>query len=126
MKKTVLTVVYLMFFTFFSNADNIRGPLVEVLDSVTLSSAQSITEFEISPEELFAISPDYSNLPDKISIEIRSSEKIKRFRDSFSLYSYTNVSPEPASEIKSYTGKYSYSTVIPGCVCSSIMRLFSG
>ena len=113
MKKTKLAVIFILFSTVLSHADNIRGPLVNILDAEILSADRKATEFDISPEEIFAVSPDYSNLPDKISIEIRSSETIKRFRDSFSLYSYTNVSPQPSYDIKSYHGKYSKSVLLP-------------
>ena len=99
--------------TIFSYSENIRGPVINIIDSETLSSADSAAEFEISPEELFAISPDFKNLPDKISIEVRSSDTVKRFRDSFSLYSYTNVTPQPSLDNKSYTGSYAESSLIP-------------
>ena len=86
--------------------------VVKIISSDVLLSSEN-AEFDVSPEDLFAISPDFNNLPDKISIEIRSSDNIKRFRDSFSIYSYTNISPQPDENVKSYTGTYSDSTLIP-------------
>ena len=113
MKIINISVIFILLSTVYAYSDNIRGPLNNIINAETLSSAETLAEFEISPEELFAISPDFNNLPDKISIEIRSSDTIKRFRDSFSLYSYTNVAPHPSKDNKSYTGNYAESTLIP-------------
>ena len=113
MKIFNICAVFLLFNTFFIYSENIRGPVINIIDAEKLSDAHSAVEFDLSAEELFAISPDFSNLPDKISIEIRSTETIKRFRDSFALYSYTNVTPGPSITNKSYTGNYTESAVIP-------------
>ena len=113
MKITKLSLIFIFLSAVFSYSENIRGPVINIIDSATLSSSEITAEFDLSPEELFAILPDFNNLPDKISIEIRSSEKIKQFRDSFSLYSYTNVSPAPSLDNKSYTGNYKDSSLIP-------------
>ena len=112
MKIVKLSLLFILLSSVISYSENIRGPVINIINSETLSSSDT-AEFDISPEELFAVSPGYSNIPDKISIEIRSSETIKQFRDSFSLYSYTNVSPQPSKDNKSYTGNYSDSSLIP-------------
>ncbi len=113
MKILKLSVVFILFGALTAYSENIRGPVVRIIDEATLSSSETLSEFDISVEDLFAVTPDFSNLPDRISIEIRSSETIKRFRDSFSLYLYTDVSPDPSAENSSYTGKYTESKVIP-------------
>ena len=112
MRILKLSVILFIFAAVFSYSENVRGPVVKIISSDVLLSSEN-TEFDVSPEDLFAIAPDFNNLPDKISIEIRSSDNIKRFRDSFSIYSYTNISPQPDENVKSYTGTYSDSTLIP-------------
>ena len=112
MRILKLCAVLLLFVSVFSYSENIRGPVIKIIDTETLNNNR-VTEFDISPEELFALSPDFERLPDKISLEIRSSDKIKRFRDSFSIYSYNRVSPMPDIGKKSYTGKYFKSYLIP-------------
>jgi hypothetical protein len=112
MRIVKLCAVLLLFVAVFSYSENIRGPIVKIIDTEALNNNR-VTEFDISPEELFAFSPDFNHLPDKISLEIRSSDKIKQFRDSFSIYSYNRVSPMPDIDKKSYTGKYFKSYLIP-------------
>ena len=109
MKKIILLLVFVSGSAY---CDNIMGPVKKIIDSKVMKNS-SVIELEISPEEIFSIIPDYKNLPDIISIEIRSSDLIKQFRDSFSLYSYSNIIPFPVLETKSYTGKYINSHLIP-------------
>ncbi len=112
MNRTKTIFFSLLFISTYSFADNIRGPLKDIVDNSILLN-NPVYETEISAEDLLSIIPDSNQLPDRISIEIRSSDIIKRFRDSFSFYSYRKIDPAPDPDIKSYTGRLVNSYLIP-------------
>jgi len=93
-------------------SDNIRGPINSV--SSVDSYLNNTSEFTVTPEQIIALNQDNAgNVPVKLQMEIRLSETLKSFPNSFALFFYNNIDPEPDNSIISYKGDLVKYIVLP-------------
>ena len=95
-----------------SFSDNIIGHLkgITTIDS----EADKIEEIILSSENFFAIVLDNKDSePVKIQLEIKLSETLKAYPDTFALFFYNNVTPFPKADISDYKGDLVKYIVLP-------------
>lgn len=84
-----------------ARAEAVRGPTVAVLDVTGDPESPSVTDFRV--EQLVGIRASGANeFWRGIELEIAIPEALRQYRNSFALYLYQSVSPEPEEGRRSY------------------------
>jgi hypothetical protein len=113
-KRTIYTlgmIILLLSLRVSLVADSIRGSLAATL---TIPGTDSSVESEIKIEELLALSmPDDRRFIRGIEIELTIPAEIQQLRDSFAIYLFRNVSPQPEASRASYRGTRLTFEVLP-------------
>jgi len=112
MKTKVLLLLFFLIVLQLSYSDNIIGQLkgITIIDS----ESDKINEMVLSSEDFFAILLDKEEFePVKIQLEIKLSETLKEYPNTFALFFYNNITPSPKEDISSYNGDLVKYIVLP-------------
>jgi len=116
--KSSVCFLLLFFTSFFLFPDNIRGPLQEYVR--VAGNSEFSEEFRIKLEDLFAV-----DIPEEkqeylqgIELEIKIPSSVKKYRNSFALFLYSNCSPGPDADsvggsMRRYSGSQLGFEIIP-------------
>ena len=112
MKIKLLSLLFLFIVLQLSFSDNIRG---QVKSIVTIDSVPyRADEISLSSENIFAIVLNNREIqPIKIQLEIRLSETLRDYPNTFALFFYNNVTPLPGENISNYRGNLVKYVVLP-------------
>ena len=92
-------------------SETVRGSLTAQVEIETESNYSNSANFIL--EDLVSIKiPDLRFLQG-IELEILIPEEIKKYRNSFALYLYNKITPEPSEIIRSYTGLRVLDAILP-------------
>jgi hypothetical protein len=98
MKRNIILILCILGFSQIF-ADQIRGSIDHIL---TLSNESQTVM--ITPGKLLAITADDLSMLEGLQISIKPASSLLRFRDSFAVFVYKQVSPFPAEEVFVYNG----------------------
>ncbi len=109
---SLFCVIFLLIFSQSAYSDNIRGPMQWI--SVVDTEADRSEEIIVSPEDLIAFKINSSeNIPFRMQLEIRPSETLKEYPNTFALFVYNNIEPVPVNDVSSYNGSLVRYIVLP-------------
>ncbi len=112
MKTKVLSLLFSLIVLQLSFSDNIRGQIKGI--SVIDSEQGKTDEIILSSENIFAIVMEKNEFePVKIQLEIRLSETLKEYPNTFALFFYNNILPLPTEDVSSYKGDLVKYIVLP-------------
>ncbi len=86
--------------------DNVRGPLAGTFSLSGRVAESGASTISLNLEDLAAVVPDGDmRFIQGVSIRIDVPESVQYYGDSFALYLYRRISPEPADGIRTYRGE---------------------